>query len=149
MEKTSGVYKITNTVTGDFYIGSSNNVKRRWACHKCPSRWEEKPNNPMYQDMKKYGVEKFDFQILEEVEIESLKEKEQWFIEKLHPTYNSNRANGWDIERYKKFCKEYNNQLCFYNGDILTLAALAKRFERAEIKYCVLEAKKYIIPQNI
>lgn len=30
MEKICGVYKITNTVTGDFYIGSSKNAKQRW-----------------------------------------------------------------------------------------------------------------------
>ena len=29
MKKISGVYKITNTVTGDFYIGSSKDVKDR------------------------------------------------------------------------------------------------------------------------
>ena len=32
-EKISGVYKITNTITGDFYIGSSKNVKKRWVEH--------------------------------------------------------------------------------------------------------------------
>ena len=28
MNKISGVYKITNTITGDFYIGSSKNIKK-------------------------------------------------------------------------------------------------------------------------
>ena len=32
-EKIIGVYKITNTITGDFYIGSSKDVKRRWKVH--------------------------------------------------------------------------------------------------------------------
>ena len=73
MEKISGIYKITNTITGDFYIGSSKDINRRWAAHKWPSRWNRYPNNPMYQDMQKYGVDKFDFQILEEVEAEKLK----------------------------------------------------------------------------
>lgn len=27
--KISGVYKITNNITGDFYIGSSKNIKQR------------------------------------------------------------------------------------------------------------------------
>ena len=103
----SGVYKITNTITGDFYIGSSKNVKHRWAEHKCPSTWKRCPNNPMYLDIQMYGTDKFEMQILEEVESESLKEKEQQFIEKLKPTYNSNNAKGWDIERYKKHYKEY------------------------------------------
>ena len=30
----SGVYKITNTVTNDCYIGSSKNIKRRWRDYK-------------------------------------------------------------------------------------------------------------------
>ena len=101
MNKICAVYKITNTITGDFYIGSSKNVKNRWVKHKCPSRWNECPNNPMYLDMQKYGIDNFIFEILEEVEEEKLKEIEQQFIEKMHPTYNSNNAKGLDIERYK------------------------------------------------
>ena len=85
-EKISGVYKITNTITGDFYIGSSKNVKRRWESHKCPSRWNQCPNKQLYKDMRKYGVDKFELQILAEVEVDKLKEEEQQFIETLKPT---------------------------------------------------------------
>ena len=84
MNTISGIYKITNTITGDFYIGSSNNVKHRWASHKCKSTWKERPNNPMYQDMKKYGIDKFVFEILAEVEADKLKETEQKFIETIN-----------------------------------------------------------------
>ena len=152
-EKIIGVYKITNTATGDFYIGSSKNVKHRWIEHKCKCIWNRRQNNQMYLDMQKYGTDKFDFEILAEVEVTHLKEKEQWFIEKLKPTYNSIRANGWDFERYKKTQKKYNkeyqnkyyNQLCYYNSEMLTLAALVTRFRRAGIKNPTLEAKKYIL----
>ena len=102
MNKIIGVYKITNTITGDFYIGSSKNVKQRWAVHKCKSKWNECPNNPMYIDMKKYGVDKFVFEIIAEVEEDKLKETEQKFIETLKPTYNSCNAKGLNIERRKK-----------------------------------------------
>ena len=105
--KISAVYKITNTITNDFYIGSSKDVKRRWNEHKRKSAWNKQPNSPMYQDMRKYGVDKFDFQILEEVEEGKLKEVEQQFIETLKPTYNNINANGWDFERYKKYNKKY------------------------------------------
>ena len=188
MQKISGIYKITNTVTNDFYIGSSKNVKKRWANHKCPSAWKNNPNNQLYKDMQKYGLDKFDFQILEEVEIEKLKETEQKFIETLKPTYNSNNAKGLDIERYKKSHKEsqkkyqktdkgkeaqkkynksdkgkeaqkkynksdkrkksnkqYKNQLCFYNGETITLNALSKRFMRQGIPHPTAEAKKYLL----
>ena len=163
--KISAVYKITNVITGDFYIGSSKDVKRRWLNHKCPSVWNRYPNNPMYLDMNKYGVDKFSFQILEEAEIDSLKEMEQQFIEKLHPTYNRNRADGWDVERYKKWQEEYRktdkskeyqkqyqleyeNQLCLYNGETITLGALRTRFRKAGISHPVKEAKKYLIGGN-
>ena len=162
MKKISGIYKITNTITGDFYIGSSKNVKSRWACHKCPSRWNRYSNNPMYQDMQKYGVDKFELQILAEVEIASLKELEQQFIETLKPTYNDRNANGFNTERYKKYqkeyhkeyqksdkCKEYKNkyqnQLCSYNGETLTLNTLRERFRRAGIAHPTAEAKKYLV----
>lgn len=102
MKKISGIYRITNIITGDFYIGSSKDVKHRLAVHKCPSSWKKCPNNPMYLDMQKYGVNKFEFQVIAEVEIDSLKEKEQQFIEALKPTYNDRRANGLDVDRKKR-----------------------------------------------
>ena len=194
--KISAVYKITNTITNDFYIGSSKDVKKRWNEHKCPSKWKECPNNPMYIDMQKYGIDKFVFEVLEVVEEGSLKEMEQKFIETLKPTYNRCNAKGLDIERrkethkeyqkkyektdkrkeykkeynkeyhktdrfkeyqkeyqqsdeYKKhqkeFYKEYNNQLCSYNGEVLTLCALSKRFSKAGIEHPQIEAKKYLL----
>lgn len=147
MKKISGVYKITNTITGDFYIGSSKNVKLRWTCHKCQSTWNKCPNNPLYQDMKKYGITKFEFQVIAEVEVESLKETEQHFIETLKPTYNDRNSKGWDIERYKEWNNQYKNQLCCYNGEKLTLNALYQRFEKAGISNPIKESKKYLIQE--
>ena len=147
--KISGIYKITNTITGDFYIGSSKNVKQRLAVHKCTSTWKNHPNNQLYQDMRKYGTDKFAFEILAEVEIDKLKETEQQFIETLKPTYNQMNAKGWDIERckesHKKAVNKYRSQLCFYNSEVLTLNALSIRFHRAGIEHSMQEAKKYLI----
>ena len=160
--KISGVYKITNTVTGDFYIGSSKDVKERWKGHKWQSTWKKYPNKQLYQDMQKYGVDEFEFEVLEEVEPAKLKEKEQQFIQTLKPTYNSCNAKGLNIERRKQYEKQYNkeysksdkfkeysnkylNQLCFYNGETLTLNALRMRFKSQGIDHPVIEAKKYLI----
>lgn len=107
MEKISAVYKIINTVTGDFYVGSSSNVMKRWADHKCPSTWKNKPNKPLYQDMQKYGLDKFRFQILCPVEPEHLKQVEQELIDMLHPTYNQINAKSWNVERYKESIRKY------------------------------------------
>ena len=151
--KICGIYKITNTITVDFYIGSSKDINRRWRAHKSPSTWKKCPNNQLYKDMQKYGLDKFDFQVIAEVEEGSLKEAEQQFIELLKPTYNNYNANGLDIERRKKYEKEYNKeyqkeyrkQLCFYNSEVLTLNALSKRFRRAGIPHPTQEAKKYLL----
>ena len=152
--KIIGIYKITNTITGDFYIGSSKNVKLRLAAHKSQSTWKNHPNNPMYLDMKKYGTDKFVFEILEEAEEEKLKEKEQQFIEKLQPTYNQMNAKGLNIEKRKEYektdkrkqyHKEYDNQLCSFNGKTMTLGALRKRLKRRGIEHPQIEAKKYLV----
>ena len=164
--KICAVYKITNTITGDFYIGSSKDVKHRWAEHKCQSVWKKYPNKQLYKDMQKYGLENFVFEILAEVEPDKLKDAEQLFIEKLKPTYNNINANGLNIERRKEYMKEYKkeykksdkykesqrkavnkytNQLCFYNGQTLTLGALRKRFRSQGIDHPVIEAKKYLL----
>lgn len=156
--KISGVYKITNTITNDCYIGSSKDVKHRLAVHKYPSTWKKYPNKQLYQDMKKYGVDKFEFQILEEVESEQLKKVEQEFVETLKPTYNNYRAKGCDIEKFKKCQKKYRqsekgkkahkkycNKLCSYNGETLTLNALSSRFYRVGVEQPTIEARKYLL----
>ena len=171
--KICGIYKITNTITGDFYIGSSKDVKRRLAAHKSPSVWNRCPNNPMYQDMQKYGVDSFVFEIITEAEPDKLKETEQQFIEKLQPTYNDRNAKGLDFEKVKEsqkkyrksekgkeyqkeyeksdkrkeYKKKYDNQLCSYNGQTLTLHALYQRFRKAGIPHPTIEAKKYLISE--
>ena len=173
--KICGIYKITNTVTNDFYIGSSKNVKRRWNEHKCQYVWNKCPNNPMYLDMQNYGIDKFEMQIIAEVEEGKLKDAEQQFIETLKPTYNNRNANGLDFERQKEYMKEYHktdkfreyqkeynksekgkesqrkanrkyeSQLCFYNEETLTLGALRTRFKRQGIPHPNIEAKKYLL----
>lgn len=170
MGKISAVYQVINTVTGERYVGSSRNVMKRWADHKCPSTWKECPNSPLYHDFQKYGVDKFSFQILAPVMPEHLKQVEQEFIEMIHPSYNNYRANGWDVERIKEYNREYNqsekrkesrrkwrqsekgkehrrkylNQLCRYNGEELTLNTLSQRFQKAGIEHPTIEAKKYL-----
>lgn len=106
----SGVYKITNTVTKDFYIGSSKNVKHRWADHLYPSTWKNNPNKQLYKDMQKYGVDSFEFQVITEVKPESLKEIEQQLIETLKPAYNKYNANGCNIEKHKEHQIKYYQQ---------------------------------------
>lgn len=136
--KISGVYKITNNITGDFYIGSSKNIEKRWAVHKCVSVWKRRPGMKLYQAFIKYGLDNFIFEVLEETS--SLKKREQYWIEQLKPIYNNNWAKGQDAERYKetsrRCCKEYyeihrNEQL-----------AKAKAYRQAHRDECLARMKE-------
>lgn len=79
-----GIYKITNQINGKYYIGQSVNIKRRWQEHcKFNSREQDAV---IHQAFKKYGIENFSFEILEECSIEELNNKEQYYI-KYYNTY--------------------------------------------------------------
>ena len=112
----SAVYQILNTITGDSYVGSSKDVLRRFLQHKYPSSWRRQQNSLLYKDIQKYGLNKFNFLIIKQIEPEYLKKEEQKYIELLHPTYNNRRSKALDIQRrkkhtqsdeYKKYRKKY------------------------------------------
>lgn len=115
MSKLSGIYKITNMVTGDFYIGSSKDIKHRWARHKCISTWTNRPGMKLYKAFIKYGLDNFIFEVIEETN--NLKEREQYWINKLNPIYNNYRAIGQDIERYKETGKQASKEYYKYHRD--------------------------------
>lgn len=83
MKRISGIYKITNLVNGKFYIGQSTHIKQRFKEHR--DSINRKPDDPrgqgpLYDDMRKYGLENFTFEILEECPIEKLDEREEYYI---------------------------------------------------------------------
>lgn len=106
-----GIYKITNKINNKIYIGQSIDIKRRWSEHK--SRANEKDTNcynkPLYRSIRKYGIENFNFEIIEECKVEELNEKEKYYIQ----LFNSLIPNGYNIlgetEQYAKpkhICKK-------------------------------------------
>ncbi len=60
------IYKITNTVNGKIYIGQTvqKNPKMRWYSHLDYARKGVKAH--LYDSMRKHGVEKFNWEILQE-----------------------------------------------------------------------------------
>lgn len=142
MMKICGVYKITNTDTGGFYIGSSSDVVKRWRDHKQPNVWNRHTHNKMYQYMKNVSFRVFTFEVLEQCSKEVLKEREQYYIEMLKPTYNTNYAFGSNPNKTDKVTQKL---LCKYNNEILTLSALYKRFRRNHVEDARKKAKEYLI----
>ena len=141
--KISGVYEIINTITGDFYIGSSVDLKRRKKEHFKKNTWKKEPNKPLYKYMQQYGKENFLFKTIQLCDPKELKKYEQIAIDKYKPKYN--RRDACTELSKEEYIKQYRKQQCLYENEILTLCALSNRFSRQGIEHPTLEAKKYLI----
>lgn len=84
----TGIYKITNKVTGDFYIGGSVNAKGRKSNHFNRDARKYYGRYRLHTDIVNYGKENFSFEVIEECKREELLEREQYWYDVLKPTYN-------------------------------------------------------------
>ena len=77
----TGIYKITNTITEQCYIGQALDIYRRWSQHaKCGLGIDTPPGNKLYKAIQEYGLENFTFEVLTECNSTELDEKEKYFI---------------------------------------------------------------------
>lgn len=74
-----GIYKIQNKVNNKVYIGQSIDIVRRFIRHKTQMRTNAL-QYPLYLDSKIYGLDNFDFSIIEECKVEELDEREKFWI---------------------------------------------------------------------
>ncbi len=84
----SGIYKITNLVTGDCYIGSAINLNRRKNQHYYSLRKNKHFSLHLQRSFNKYKEENFKFEILAKCPKEYLIKLEQWFLDNLKPIFN-------------------------------------------------------------
>lgn len=84
----SGIYKIVNTLTGDFYIGSTNRLNRRKAEHWLKLRKGTHGNPILQRAFLKYGEGCFSFEVLELCEESVILQTEQGYLDTLKPKYN-------------------------------------------------------------
>ena len=86
------IYKITNKINGKSYIGQTTNYQRRFREHRNKGYGEE-PNKPLYNAFDKYGIDNFDFEVIEDL-TENYNEREKYWIQ----YYNTLLPNGYNIE---------------------------------------------------
>lgn len=86
MEKIVCVYKLTNTVTGKFYIGSTLNFKARMKYHRYS--YSHNANVELGSDIAKYGWSAFSAEILEECTPENVRARERYYIDTMHAVEN-------------------------------------------------------------
>ena len=78
--KVCGIYKLTDQITGQSYIGQSVNVQERIRTHIKTALTYGKASNKLYQAMQKDGLYNFTFEILEEVPRSDLNDREAYWI---------------------------------------------------------------------
>ncbi len=83
-----GVYKITNTVTGDFYIGSSDNIQARIGHHRRLLVRNKHSNTHLQHAYNKYGADNLAFTVILLCDIEHKLLFEQGLLDLLKPVYN-------------------------------------------------------------
>lgn len=77
------IYKIVNNVNNKIYIGKTENVDpiKRFNEHKKDYKKRSNEKRPLYNAMKKYGIDNFSFEIIEETDNTS--DREIYWINKL------------------------------------------------------------------
>lgn len=156
-------FKSNNEV---IYVGSSKNLYNRMREHKkCIKQGSDHGSKQDFYQFLQSNQFTVEFQLET-----NYKELEQQLIEQYNPKYNSRRANTGiafkgNMAEYKKEYnkqfqkqyqkqyrkehkeekKQYDNQLCNYNNETLTLCALIMRFRRKGVINPTAEAKKYLI----
>jgi group I intron endonuclease len=97
MTNNCGVYQIKNTITGDFYIGSSCDIRKRIWQHRKELLGNKHGNPHLQNSWNKRGEQAFEFTTILFCDIESKLYYEQVLIDGLKPAYNiaANAAAPW------------------------------------------------------
>lgn len=92
-----GIYKITNQITNECYIGQSVDIAKRWKDHaKCGLGIDTPAGNKLYKAMQEQGIWNFSWELLEQCPREDLDKKEKTYIELYMSNdfgYNSQSGN--------------------------------------------------------
>lgn len=89
------IYVITNDINKKQYVGKTNfSIEKRFQEHKNDCQ-KQRPNErrPLYNAMRKYGIEHFSIKLLEKCSTVKAAERERYWIKKLD-TYGRNGYNA-------------------------------------------------------
>ena len=94
------IYQITNDVNQKIYIGKTeNSIEKRFKEHCWDASRERNEKRPLYNAMRKYGVEHFHIELIEETD--NPEEREIYWIEKKQSFKNGYNATiGGDGRKY-------------------------------------------------
>ena len=120
------IYKITNDINDKIYVGKTlSSIEERLKEHKSDSERKKMEHRPLYSAMRKYGIDHFFIEKIEEVPIEQLSDREIYWIKTLnsyHDGYNATLGgDGKQLYDYDAIVKG------FLSGKLIK--ELAEEFE--------------------
>lgn len=94
------IYQITNDINQKIYIGKTEfSIEKRFKEHCSDAFRERNEKRPLYNAMRKYGIEHFHIELIEETD--NLEEREIYWIEKKQSFKNGYNATiGGDGRKY-------------------------------------------------
>lgn len=105
-----GIYVITNTLNGKVYVGKSEiSIEDRLKEHKSGTN----SNEHLQRSIKKYGIDNFRFEVLEECEVSKCCERERYWIKKLNSIYPNgyNYTSGGENKSGFTFCEKSKKKM--------------------------------------
>ncbi len=136
-----GIYKIRCTKTKKEYIGSSNNIKRRWKEHISHLNRNRHKNKILQKDWNKYGQKYFKFIILQTVRnFKRMPIREKYWIKKLQTLntdlgYNIGPVTQRNLNTGIKLSAKnvYDIKNAIFNGIKIAKLATKYKIHRATI----------------
>ena len=130
-----GIYKITNKVDGKSYVGQSTDIATRWHKEIYASQQPDNKsyNTPLSRALRKYGVENFQFEVIEECDPTMLNELEQYWAD----YYQTYIPYGYNVAvcggAFTHFVKLNQQTLQQIRNDLVnttdTLQTIAQRYQ--------------------
>lgn len=119
------IYGIKNLVNNKIYIGKSTNIKIRKKSHENSFIRKQAVNIHLQRAVDKYGIENFEFIVLEEVCLENIDDKEKYWInyfKSYDEKFGYNKTMGGDggkltLEIKLKISKTSPNRKVIYQFD--------------------------------
>jgi group I intron endonuclease len=90
----SGIYKWTNKLTNDSYVGQSIDLSKRFIRYFNLSYLRNRGTLAINRALIKYGFSSFQLEILEYCDIADLNKREQYYLDTLKPRYNILKIAG-------------------------------------------------------
>lgn len=105
---TCGIYKITHKESGKSYIGLSVNIENRWKQHRSFAKTGGR--SAIYCALAKYGIDAFDFTVIEQCDRNLLEDRERFWI-----AFYKTAVEGYNLteggETNKNFTEEVREKM--------------------------------------